>query len=104
MQFCILFATAVPQAESGLWSYFKESNASGQAIVGVLIVMSILAWTVMLAKYLDLKKLSTLNQQFERKIQQVRLTETAALRTTTPYCPYAGVCQDALRAMQVLEA
>lgn len=104
MNFTILLATAIPTTTPGLWSYFTESNSSGQVIVGVLLIMSILAWTVMLAKHLDLKKIATLNQQFERKIQQIRLTETPTLLTSTAYCPYAIVCQEALRSLQLTEA
>ena len=53
---------------AGIIQYFKESNAAGQIIVVLLCVFSLIAWTVMLGKWSDLKELSRLNKIAEHKI------------------------------------
>jgi biopolymer transport protein TolQ len=56
------------QAASGpnVFVYFGQSNLAGKVIILILGVFSIAAWTVMLGKYLDLSRLRTQNQRYER--------------------------------------
>lgn len=54
-------ATASPT----LLSYFIQSNFSGQLIVIALILFSLVAWTLMIGKHLELKRLKSLNDQQE---------------------------------------
>lgn len=52
-------------------SYFSQSNFAGQVIIYVLIIASLVAWSVMIGKYLDLNRQRTLNHSFERRLGQV---------------------------------
>ncbi|MCH2156795.1 MAG: MotA/TolQ/ExbB proton channel family protein [Opitutales bacterium] len=54
-------------------TYFGQSNFAGKIIILVLMGFSLLAWTVMIGKFLDLKKLRTANASFERTASQVPL-------------------------------
>ena len=58
-------------AESGnpnIFTYFGDSNVAGKIIVVALVLFSLLAWTVMIGKYLDLSRLRSLNLSFEQKL------------------------------------
>lgn len=50
----------------GLWAAFGQSNAAGQCIVGVLGALSLLAWTIMTFKYLELKSQKKQNERVHR--------------------------------------
>lgn len=56
----------------GIWAAFTTSNLAGQGIVIVLIVLSLLAWTVMCFKYLELRSMRRGNfrtqQEFEARM------------------------------------
>lgn len=56
--FPIFIADAVP----GVLTYFNQSNFAGKLIVFALIVFSLIAWTLMIGKYLELNKLKRKNQ------------------------------------------
>ncbi len=60
------------QAASGpnIFVYFGQSNLAGKVIILILVVFSIVAWTVMLGKYLDLSKLRAQNQRYERLLSR----------------------------------
>lgn len=61
------------QTESpNVFTYFGDSNLAGKCIVAALIVFSLLAWTVMIGKYLDLSRLRNLNLTFERRLSDAR--------------------------------
>lgn len=51
----------IAEATPGVITYFNQSNFSGKLIVLALMVFSLLAWTVMIGKYLELKKLQQQN-------------------------------------------
>lgn len=51
-----------------LVTYFLHSNLAGQVIVILLLLFSVLAWTVMIGKHLDLKRLNGLNHSFARTL------------------------------------
>ena len=55
------------QAASGpnIFTYFAQSNFAGKVVIFILVLCSIVAWTVMLGKYLDLSKLRSQNQRYE---------------------------------------
>ncbi|MGE9293328.1 MAG: hypothetical protein ACQKBW_06925, partial [Puniceicoccales bacterium] len=56
--------------EPNIFTYFGESNIAGKAIVVALLVFSLLAWTIMIGKYLDLSRLRSLNLNFESRLAQ----------------------------------
>ncbi|MFO7536416.1 MAG: MotA/TolQ/ExbB proton channel family protein [Kiritimatiellia bacterium] len=63
----ILFASSpLPLASlSSLTVSFRQSDAIGQSIIFVLIAMSIAAWSIMISKWMELKKTLVLARQFQ---------------------------------------
>ncbi len=53
-------------------AYFAQSNVAGQGIVALLAGLSLIAWTVMLGKYRDLRKLRAQNRRFEAELARQR--------------------------------
>ena len=83
----------------GLLSYFGQSNVAGKFIIIVLAAFSLLAWTVMLGKWLDLKKLRTANARFEREISQVSvLIQETPRDQRYAQGPYCELVAEALEA------
>ena len=83
----------------GLLSYFGQSNLAGKFIIIVLAAFSLLAWTVMLGKWLDLKKLRSANARFERDISQVNaLVKVVPRDPRYAKGPYSELVAEALEA------
>lgn len=82
----------------GLLDYFSESNFAGQAIVVVLIILSLAAWTIMIGKHLDLMRLRNSNLLIDKK-----LTHAASLmslnvpKAATTLPPYAALIAHAIQ-------
>ena len=77
---------------------FSQSNLAGKVIVITLLIFSLLAWTVMVGKYLELAKFRDQNRSF-----QMRLDATDRILTIDPNLPeakgpYAHLGREALRA------
>ena len=51
---------------------FSNTDGVGQSITGLLGVFSIFAWSVMIGKYFELKRLRQLNQAFEYRLRVER--------------------------------
>jgi len=82
-----------------LWTTFQNAEVFGQIIVVLLMFFSLLAWTVMINKYLDLGRWRRLNLDF-----QARLRDTQGLmgQSVSPAFrhggPYARLFHDAIEA------
>jgi biopolymer transport protein TolQ len=62
----LLAASPLPLASlTSLTVSFHQSDAIGQAIIYVLIAMSIAAWSIMISKWMELKKSLLLARQFQ---------------------------------------
>ncbi|MGJ3241860.1 MAG: MotA/TolQ/ExbB proton channel family protein [Opitutales bacterium] len=86
-------------SEPGIFTYFAQSNVAGKVIIIFLILFSMVAWTVMIGKYLDLSRLRSLNLNFERKIGKI--DQLLSLDTTDRGIgrgPYANLVREALEA------
>ena len=95
-----LLATASP----GLWDYFAESNPAGQAIVLVLIFLSLAAWTIMIGKQMDLSRLRHSNLLIERKlIQAPSLVSLNVAKPSATLAPYAALISHALQVFEETE-
>lgn len=57
-------------ADASVFTYFAQSNFAGQVIIMILGLCSVLAWSVMLGKYLDLSRLRAQNLRYERLLSQ----------------------------------
>lgn len=53
----------------GIMAQFHQSNTAGQVIVVSLIVFSVIAWTVMFAKMIELRSCHRLNREFARRMR-----------------------------------
>ena len=82
-----------------LVAYFGQSNLAGKCIVVALLVCSMIAWTVMVGKYLDLTRLRELNRRLE-----LQLTRESSILQVEPDLwnnargPYADLFRDAVEA------
>ena len=47
---------------------FFQSNLAGQSIVILLILFSLIAWTVMIGKHLELRKFREQNEAFQKRL------------------------------------
>lgn len=101
MSLSLLFDTLVFQAASGpnVFTYFAQSNFAGKIVILILGICSIIAWTVMLGKYLDLSKLRSQNQRYERLLSKE--SHVLALDPQRPgkgSGPYYNIVREAIEA------
>jgi biopolymer transport protein TolQ len=62
----LLFTGPLPFASlTSLTSSFNQSDGIGKAIIYILIAMSIVAWSVMVSKWMEMKKTLLLTRQFQ---------------------------------------
>lgn len=80
-----------------VFAYFHQSNMAGKVIVLVLIVASLVAWSVMVGKYLDLNRQRTLNHSFERRLGQLPLVLSGRI-SSIGVGPYAVIATAAVEA------
>ena len=88
-----VFATTNP------WLLFVRCDPVGQVITVLLGVFSLVAWTIMFGKHMELKHLSRANYSFERGLREQRtllnLPESYRNRRTVPF---ADLFADAIEA------
>ena len=85
--------------ESGLLTYFFQSNPAGQLIILALGVFSALAWTVMIGKAMELKQLYKLNLRFEKTLDEApSLLELASKKAFSDAIPYAALVKAATQS------
>lgn len=60
-------------ASSGVYYAFENSDLCGKSIVVLLLVSSIVAWSIMLEKWLSVKRLGSSSSAFVRSFTQKRL-------------------------------
>lgn len=96
-----LFDTLLIQAASGpnVFTYFAQSNFAGKVVIFILGVCSIIAWTVMLGKYLDLSKLRSQNRRYERLLsKESQLLALDPERPGRGSGPYYNIVREAIEA------
>jgi biopolymer transport protein TolQ len=72
-------------AFAGILSAFADSNFAGQVIVVLLVAFSVLAWTVMLGKYNELKRMREDNLRFDRYLGEQHAILDAPVNVRGPY-------------------
>ena len=92
--------------ESGLLTYFFQSNMAGRLIILALGVFSALAWTVMIGKAMELNQLFKLNLCFEATINQspslLQLAQKKAFNESIPYAALVkAATQSYFRAVEL---
>lgn len=81
-----------------LIAYFFQSNFAGQCILIALGVFSLLAWTVMVGKYLELSKLSGINRHLEKKLQNSpSVLGLNVSKQTGSAGPYVDIIRETIR-------
>ena len=86
-------------ATTNPWQLFVRCDPVGQVITVLLAVFSLVAWTIMFGKHMELKSLGRLNRSFEIRLREQRtllnLPETFRNARTIPY---ADLFSDAIEA------
>jgi biopolymer transport protein TolQ len=86
-------------ATTNPWLLFVRCDPVGQVITVLLAVFSLVAWTIMFGKHMELKSLSALNHSFESRLKEQRtlldLPESFRSRRSIPY---AELFADAIEA------
>ncbi len=86
-------------ATTNPWTLFIRCDPVGQVIVVLLAVFSLVAWTIMFGKHMELKNLSRLNRSFEGRLREekalLNLPESFRNRRSIPY---ADLFADAIEA------
>lgn len=86
-------------AEPNVFTYFDQSNLAGKLIIVALAVFSLVAWTVMIGKWLDLRSLRALNLYAERKMSGMKRLLDPDLETFAfGRGPYAVLLKEAIEA------
>lgn len=96
-----LFDTLLIQAASGpnVFTYFAQSNFAGKVVIFILGICSIIAWTVMLGKYLDLSKLRSQNRRYEGLLsKESHLLGLDPERPGRGSGPYYNIVREAIEA------
>lgn len=86
---CVALLPTGPVLAMNIIQIFTMSDTVGQIIVVGLAVFSLIAWTIMLGKHFELKRLRFLNASFEMRLRDERslldLPESFRQRRSIPY-------------------
>ena len=86
-------------ANVNLVEVFANTDPVGQVITGLLGVFSLFAWSVMLGKWFELKKLRQLNLAYEQRLKSSRqVLDVAEELRGRRAIPYGDLYADALEA------
>ncbi len=55
-----------------VFTYFEQSNLAGKVIIGALAFFSLVAWTIMIGKSIELRRMRFYNHTFEEKLREQR--------------------------------
>ena len=93
----VLFSPVL--ATTNLIDVFLKCDVVGQIITSGLAVFSIIAWSIMIGKHFELKRLRQLNQAFESHLndQKTLLSLPESFRNKRAI-PYADLFTDAIEA------
>jgi biopolymer transport protein TolQ len=91
-----LFIECLPLA--GILDYYAQSNFAGKVIIILLIFTSLVAWTVMIGKYMDLSKLRNANNAIEERLGATERVLRIDPKLGKAKGPYAAVAREALAA------
>ncbi|RKX31844.1 MAG: flagellar motor protein MotA [Verrucomicrobia bacterium] len=100
----LVFASTCPPVLAqisgpNLFSYFEQSNLAGKVIIGALAFFSLIAWTIMIGKSIELRRLRTFNSGFEEKLREQRTIIDLPDGFRVPASiPYAIMFRDAIDA------
>jgi biopolymer transport protein TolQ len=93
------FLYLAASSDPGLFEYFLYSNWAGRIIILILALGSVIAWTVMVAKGVELRMIRAANLRFERNLRRgepLLQLDLAELKTRST--PYATLTVAAIQA------
>ncbi len=97
-----MFPSVLPApwlATTNPWTLFVHCDPVGQVITVLLAIFSLVAWTIMFGKHMELKSLSTLNHSFESRLKEQRtLLDLPEAFRSRRSIPYAELFADAIEA------
>lgn len=82
----------------GLVEAFGQANLAGKAIVFILLILSFVAWTVMVGKYLELVKFRDQNRAFQRRLDATEHLFVIDPQLPEARGPFAHLGREALKA------
>jgi len=86
--------------ESDLLYVLQNATTEGKAIIGILVVFSIFAWSVMAGKALQMRRAKRLNQYFEAEFRtQKHVLDVYDRKLQVPDCPLFMVYQEGCREL-----
>jgi biopolymer transport protein TolQ len=86
-------------ATTNPWLLFVRCDPVGQVITVLLAVFSLIAWTIMFGKHMELRHLSRMNSGFEQRLREQRtLLDLPESFRTLHAIPYADLFADAIEA------
>jgi biopolymer transport protein TolQ len=89
----------VAAADPSLFSYFLLSNWAGKVIIVLLGIGSVVAWTVMIAKGVELQRVRRSNLRFEKSLNRGQpLVDIDLTTLKTKNSPYAVLVVAAIQA------
>jgi biopolymer transport protein TolQ len=92
--FLLQVGTAMP---TSLLDLVRHSRPAAQFVLGVLVVLSLISWTVMLAKWREFRRLQTHGRRFELEFSRTdSFEEVTALARRVEGSPYARVVERAV--------
>lgn len=85
--------------EPNVLTYFSQSNLSGKVIILLLVFFSMVAWTIMLGKYFELKRMQKLNNAFDDRLKEMPVLLNPNQPTKiNPSIPYSYLYGEAATA------
>jgi len=86
-------------ASANLLKIFGDTDIVGQVLTAGLAVFSLITWTIMLGKHMELKRLRELNFAFEQRLRDERtLLDLPETLRNKRAIPYADLFADAVEA------
>ena len=85
--------------QMSLFEYFGQSNMAGKFILFILLICSILAWSVIIGKLLQIRRLEQLNQRHQLELNKSNgILQLDLEHLSNQAGPHAGITEVALKA------
>ena len=85
--------------QMSLFEYFGQSNTAGKFILFILLICSILAWSVIIGKLLQIRRLEQLNKRHQMELNKSSgVLQLDLEHLSSQAGPHAGITQVALKA------
>jgi biopolymer transport protein TolQ len=97
MIFRSIFLQVGEAVPSSLVDLVLVASTEAKFVLAILVVLSLISWTVMLAKWLELRRVRSIGRQFEDEFARVSTMENAAqIARRLGRSPYASVVDRAM--------